>query len=155
MRPRLVAFVGGIGGLVAGGAATMAQLALWALAGEDVWRLFVVDTARAAQMLVGPAVAEASAWTVLAAATLVHLAVSMGYGVLFAALAARHPNVLGVTAGMLYGALVYAVNLHAFTLLWPWFEGSRGAPTFGAHLVFGVALALTLRRLRVAMAPRQ
>lgn len=152
MRAERVVVVGVVGGLVAGAAATVAQMALWALAGEDVWSLLVADTSRAARVLLGSAVSQSSPWRVLAAATLVHVAVSAGYGVLFTAATARHPDAIGVTTSAAYGALVYAINLHAFTLLWPWFVGSRGAATFAAHLAFGVALGVTLRGLRRAPA---
>jgi uncharacterized membrane protein YagU involved in acid resistance len=147
---KFLVFAGVIGGLVAGAAATIAQLALWALAGDDVWRLLVADTLRAARLLLGPAVEHASSVRILTAAALVHVAVSIGYGVPFAALAARFPSTLRLSMAAAYGALVYAVNLHGLTLLWPWFQDSRGAATFGAHLVFGIALMMTLRGLRVA-----
>jgi hypothetical protein len=147
---KFVVFAGVIGGLVAGFVATIAQLALWALAGDDVWRLLVADTLRAARLLLGPAVEQASPFLTLTAAALVHVAVSIGYGVAFAALAARFPFTLRLSMAAAYGALVYAVNLHGLTLVWAWFEGSRGAATFGAHLVFGIALVMTLRGLRVA-----
>ena len=44
--------------------------------------------------------------------------------------------------------VLYAVNLHGFTLLFPWFVAARGGITLTAHIVFGVAVMMTLRRMR-------
>lgn len=148
MQQKSVLIAGTAAGLVAGAVATAAQVALWALAGDDVWRLLVEDTARAARILLGISVVHAPWWAILYAASLVHVAVSVGYGVLFATAAARYPDVLGPATGAIYGALVYAVDLHAFAVIWPWFEGSRGTSAMGAHLAFGVTLAITLRWCR-------
>lgn len=142
---------GAIAGLVGGTVATIMQMGVWALQGEPAWLLLLRDARLAAAVLLGPAVLPPPAgwsWSVMAAATGVHLAVSLLYGVLLALMLGRDGALRAVIVGTCYGAAVYGVNLHAFTAIWPWFAASRGMAALVAHLAFGASAAGTLVVLR-------
>ena len=77
---------------------------------------------------------------VLLIATLIHFALSVTYALIPASLYDRMNAWLSPLAGALYGLVIYVINLHGFTALFPWFAVSRDGVTLLTHLVFGVAL---------------
>jgi hypothetical protein len=138
--------VGGLlGGLAASVTSTLAQLLLWALfeprgALDLLWR----DTRLAAAILLGPHVlppSTSSAAAAFAAASLVHLLLSLGFALAIAWLLPRLklPAWLG---GGLMGLLLYLGALHGATIFLPWFEEARGWITVLAHAVFGMTAAM-------------
>lgn len=137
--------IGGLlGGLAASITSTGAQLLLWASvesrgASDLLWR----DTRLAAAILLGPDVlppSTSNAAAAFAAAGLIHLSLSLAYGLAIAWLLPRlrWPAWL---AGALLGLLIYLVALHGATVVWPWFEQARGWITLVAHAVFGLTVA--------------
>lgn len=132
-------------GLAAGVVATAAQLALWALAGMPLLDTLFRDARLTAAVILGAGVLPPPStprWDVLLAATLIHFALSIAYALIPAALVGRLTTRTAFFGGALYGLTIYAVNLHGFTLLFPWFAISRNWVTLATHLVFGIALAL-------------
>lgn len=129
-------------GMVAGIAATVAQLALWWLAERPLLETLFRDARLTAALVMGTGVLPPPSTPradILIMATLIHFALSVAYALLPALLARR----LGrhwLVAGAVYGLAIYGVNLYGFTLVFPWFAVARDSATLVAHLVFGVAL---------------
>lgn len=139
-----------IGGIVAGVVSTLVQVILWLLFTDAFPAILWRDAGLTAAILFGPRAAERGAgesWPLVAAATLIHFGLSVIYGAVFCA-AARDRSRPGVVAtGLLLGAALYFVNLHGFTLIFPWMAAARGGITLAAHLAFGVSATLVGRWL--------
>lgn len=139
---------------VAGTLATIVQMLLWWIEGTPVFATLIRDARLTAAIVLGdPALKAdmASQWSILAWATFVHLLISVVYTVPAWPVGLRLAPPAATAVGMLYGGLIYAINLHGFTALFPWFDISRGWVTFIAHLVFGASLLATcsvLARIR-------
>jgi uncharacterized protein YndB with AHSA1/START domain len=131
-------------GIAAGTVATVAQMALWRLAAWPLREMLWRDTRLAAAIVMGRGVLpppETFDWTILGAASAVHTALSIVYGLVLAPLVMRLNLGLALAAGALFGLLLYGVNMYGFTAVFPWFEASRDWITMMAHLVFGITLA--------------
>ena len=85
---------------------------------------------------------------VVAVGMLVHFALSAVLGVIFALIAARLSLGRGalIALGAVFGLVVYVVNFHGLTAIFPWFAMARNWITILAHLIFGVVLAWWLAR---------
>ena len=129
-------------GMVAGIAATVAQLTLWWLAQRPLLETLLRDARLTAALVMGTGVLPPPSTPradILMMATLIHFTLSAGYALL-PALLARHLGRHWLVAGAVYGLAIYGINLYGFTLLFPWFAVARDSATLVAHLVFGVAL---------------
>lgn len=137
-----------VAGVFAGVAATAAQMLLWWMEATPVIETLLRDARLTAAIVMGRAVLApepAWRWDVLVAATGIHFALSLGYAAI-ALPAVRRLRTRGTLfAGAAFGLAIYIVNLHGFTLLFPWFEVARGWVTIFAHLVFGISLAWACR----------
>ena len=143
-------------GVVAGIAATVAQLVLWWLADIPLLETLFRDARLTAALLMGGAVLpppSTARWDILLAATLVHFGLSVAYALPPARLAGRLRTGTAVMLGAIYGLAIYAVNLYGFTLLFPWFAVARGWITLAAHVVFGIALVAGCRQPSITGAP--
>lgn len=78
---------------------------------------------------------------VFLAAMAVHLPLSLLYARILAAVIHPLGPEKALAAGAAFGAALYAVNYYGFTVVFPWFEASRGWITLTAHLAFGLAAA--------------
>lgn len=99
-----------------------------------------------AAIVLGPAVAQPPATFGLGIyliALVVHFALSVSFALPVVAIARRLPNSAASLAGLAYGVLLYLVNFHLFTYLFPWFAEARGLVTLFSHMVFGTAAAYT------------
>ena len=144
-----------IAGIAAGTLSTLAQVLLWAAAGEDAWTLLLHDARLTAAMLPGePAPSPRGGFDpgVMLAATGMHFALSVAYAALLLPIAKRLTFVPSLLVAMGFGAMLYFVNLYGFTYFFPWFTQARGGITLAAHLVFGVVVMLTYRWLGVGAA---
>lgn len=142
-------------GLIAGGGATLFQMALWWLAAVPVAEVFARDIRLTAAIVLGPAVLAGAAfppWHVVLLAALIHVLLSCAYGVLLAPWIGRLPAARALAAGAFGGLALYAVNLYGFTALFPWFAVARDWITAVTHLAFGVALAGACLLLRAGRA---
>lgn len=141
-------------GLLAGGFATAVQIALWGLTSHPLLPTLMRDTQLAAAILLGPSVlppAPGMSMRILLAATAIHLALSIVYGMLIAELTSRMHGALSLLASMAAGLGIFAVNMYGFTAIFPWFRISRDWITAMAHLAFGLSAALTYRRFAKRM----
>ena len=134
--------------IVAGVVSTLVQVALWILDGEALPGILLRDARLAAAIVMGPSVlqpAHAFDARVMLVATAVHFALSIAFAAALSALVARGSTTQAIARGTAFGALLYVVNLHVMTLPFPWFDVSRGAITFAAHIAFGASAAAALR----------
>jgi hypothetical protein len=139
IEPRILLTVG----IGAGILATVAEMALWPLAGMPVLETLSRDARLTAALLMGPGVLpppSTAEWDILLVAALIHFALSVLYAVLPALLAPRLAAGPAVVGGAAYGLGIYVINLHGLTALFPWFSAARDGVTLVAHLVFGMAL---------------
>lgn len=137
-----------LAGMVAGTVATLAQLLLWWLASVPLPDVLYRDTRLAAAMVLPHDIIaldqlfrppSVGVWL---AATLVHFALSVLYAAGFIWLAERLR--IGASwllpAGIVFGLLLYGINMYGFTALMPWFFLARDTITMAAHAVFGLSL---------------
>ena len=142
-------------GIAAGTFSTLAQMLLWAAAGEDAWTLLLRDAGLTAALLPGQAAPAPSVGFdtgIMLAATGIHFALSIAYAALLLPVAKRLGLMASLSAGAGFGVALYLVNLYGFTFIFPWFAQARGGITLAAHLVFGVAVMLTYCWLGVSAA---
>ena len=141
-------------GLVAGTIATAVQLLLWDAAGADAMALLWRDSRLTAALVLGTHVLTPSSGddgAVLLAATVIHVGLSVLFAALLFPFADRWSSAVAMLAGAAFGALLYVLNLHVLTGLFPWFTVARGAIALAAHLAFGISAMFVLgMRLPVA-----
>jgi hypothetical protein len=136
----------------AAGALLMVLELIWAatVGGEGPWRISNLVAA----ITLGPATAQSSAFSVgvVGVALITHYVLGIVFGLVLAWLIGvfhRESSLMSVeTIGTTFGALLYLLNFHGMSALFPWIAELRGWSTFIAHLVFGLAAALLYWRLR-------
>ncbi len=137
-------------GIVAGAAATVAQVLLWLVFTADFPAVLWRDARLTAALVMGsrvlppPATFDAVVWLVAAA---IHLALSIFYAALLGYLAARLGGMRALVAGAVFGIALYVINLYGFTALFPWFIQARGWIAAAAHIAFGVTGVAVYRYL--------
>lgn len=138
-----------LAGIAAAGVSTAVQLALWVAFTDALPGVLWRDARLAAALVMGTGVLappETFDAGIVGVATAVHCALSLVYAYALCAVIARWPTGRSLAAGALSGALLYAVNMHGFATLMPWFDVARGGITFAAHVAFGVSAAAVYRR---------
>jgi hypothetical protein len=138
------AVVVALAGVAAGVMATFAQLLLWLVSGEDPLALLLRDSRLTAALVMGETVLPPPVsfdLVVMLVATAIHFLLSVVYAAMLLPL--RRSNLeRSLLIGAGFGATLYAVNLHGFTLLFPWFIAARGGITLTAHLMFAMTVVL-------------
>jgi hypothetical protein len=136
-----------LAGIVAGVVATVFQVGCWWLAGEPAAALLFRDARLTAAIVMDPRVLPPPSsfdGSIFAVATLVHFALSIAYGLVLCAVLSLAGERLGrlwrLIAGAAFGLILYAVNMHGFTVAFPWFAVARGGITLTTHAVFGMAV---------------
>ncbi|NTX25565.1 sodium:proline symporter [Burkholderia pyrrocinia] len=130
---------------------TVIELLLWSIVGDDAIRNLFRDARLTAAIVMGRGVLGPSAGfdpLVMGVATLVHAALSLAYAALLAKVVRNMSLGAALLAGGAFGLVLYGVNLHAFTAIFPWFIPVRGVITLVAHLVFGITAAAVYRLAR-------
>ncbi|MGE0707354.1 MAG: hypothetical protein AB7N76_04610 [Planctomycetota bacterium] len=111
-----------------------------------------VPLRRIAAILLGPEAltppSEASA-VILALALLVHFTLSVSYAAIGGYLVHKVPTTSAVIAGCGLGAVLYVLNLHVLTYVFPFFADARGWAAAFDHVVFGGVAALCYKALQV------
>jgi hypothetical protein len=114
-------------------------LASW-WAGEPPWR----TGSLIASLVLGGDVVQTSKLfdpKVTGTAALVHFGLSIVLACLIAPALARLRMMGAIVTGVLYGALLYVLNLHVIAPLFlPWMTELSGAITLVSHLLFGLVL---------------
>lgn len=148
IRPGSPLIQAALAGVLAGTLATAAQMLLWWLGATPVVDTLLRDARLTAALLLGPSALAAEPvwrWDVLLAATLIHFTLSFIYAAIALPFARPLAMAHALLAGAAFGLAIYAVNLHGFTLLFPWFAVARGWATLIAHGVFGATLGWACR----------
>lgn len=124
-------------------------MAVWLvarLAGDSLW----AQARRTAALILGPGVLPPPATyepAIVLAAMVVHAFLSAVFALPLADAVYRLERRAAMPLGALYGGVLYALNFHAFTLLFPWFAADRGGTVLVAHLLYGLAVAFFYDRL--------
>ena len=132
-----------IGGFVAGAVFLIIELFAMRVAGRSLW----VPLRMIAAIAMGRDALQAapSAPGVVVVALVTHLVLSILFAVILAAIMA--PFRLGASVGLaslvgvVFGVLLYVINFHGMTYLFPWFADARGWATFLNHVLFGLVAA--------------
>ena len=107
-----------------------------------------------AAILLGPGVLEGPerGGSILAAAFVVHFALSLVYGLVIAALIRQRSAGEGIAIGIAFGLAVWVLNYFVVApSAFPWFVPMRAAPmTPALHAVFGLAAAGAYLALRTS-----
>ena len=146
-----------VAGFGAGGVLMLLELA-WAafITGDDPWQ----TSRMIAAMAMGADTLQPAGYsmTVLVVALLVHYALGVVFGVLLAAIMAPFKldssSAMALTAGGVFGLLLYVLNFYGMTGVYTWFVELRGWPTAIAHVVFGMAAAYIYLKLERPSRPR-
>ena len=155
---RLLAIM--VAALVAGSVSTLVQVVLW-VAFADAWpELLARDARLAAALVLGPGVLPppfSFETASMLAATAVHGVLSLAYAAVLALLVSSRSRAAAWLIGATFGVVLYVVNMHGFTMLFPWFTAARGWITVVAHVAFGISGALAYheaaRRLAAQSVP--
>ncbi|NGZ86103.1 hypothetical protein [Duganella aceris] len=146
-----------VAGFGAGGVLMLLELAWSAfIAGGDPW----LTSRLIAAMAMSGEVLQTSGYslTVLVVALLVHYALGVVFGVLLAAIMAPFnldsSSAMALTAGALFGLLLYVLNFYGMTGVYVWFVELRSWPTAIAHVIFGMAAAFIYLKLERPARPR-
>jgi hypothetical protein len=138
-----------LAGIVAGVVATVVEIALWWASSQPMPESFFRDARLTAAIVIGREVLPPPATfdgRVMLIATLVHFALSIGYGLTLSILISRLGTRLSLIAGAAFGLSLYAINMYGFTFVFPWFVQARGWITATTHVVFGMVAAVAYRR---------
>ncbi len=104
------------------------QIILWSIFTDALPAILFRDARFTAAIVLGPGVLPPPASfdrRILLIATLVHFALSIAYGLILARLIAGLRTPSSLLAGAAFGLGLYAVNMYAFTAVFPWFASSR------------------------------
>jgi hypothetical protein len=144
--------VGLVSGLAAGAVLMVLDL-LWSVVVESggPWR----TSHMIAPIFTGADAAQLTeykfSWGVVAIALAVHYALGMLFGLVLAAvMTPLHLDVTpakAIVAGIVAGAILYVVNFHLLTQMFPWLAELRGWPSIAANLLFGATAALLYCKL--------
>jgi hypothetical protein len=110
-------------------------------------------TRMVAALMMGTDVLDAVGYSpgVVAAALLVHYLLGTAFGVVLAAIIAPFrldsSTAMALSAGALFGVLLYAFDFLVLAATFPWFAPLRGWPTLAAHVVFGMTAAFIYLKL--------
>ena len=137
-------------GIVAGTVATAAQVILWWTFTDDLPEIFFRDARLTSAILLGQSVLPPPATSdrmVILVAGLIHVLLSMAYGLALACVISRLTRRTALLAGCVFGLILYAVNMHIVTNVYPWFSAARDWITVVTHVIFGISLAAIYKAL--------
>ncbi len=85
---------------------------------------------------------------VLMAALVVHLPISILFGIVTAFIIDKMSFVAALIVGAVLGLILYVIGFYLMTAVWPWFANGRTWVTIFAHLVFGLVAAWAYFKIR-------
>jgi hypothetical protein len=112
----------------------------WALRETSPWTLARMTAA----IVLGPGTlspSETFSAGVVLVAILVHLVLSIVYGMFLALVLPTTDRMWGVLIGAFYGLALYYVNFYGFNAFSPWFMDQRDWLSIASHFAFGAVLA--------------
>lgn len=140
-----------VSGFLAGAVLMVLELC-WAtgVSGTGTWTM----SHMVAALIMGPSVLEPSGFDVhvVTSALVVHYALGILFGMVFAALLASFrldsSAITVLAAGAVFGVMIYLFDFYGMGRLFPWFANMRGAEALMAHVIFGIVTAATYWKLR-------
>lgn len=138
--PKLDLKAAALAGLVAGVVFMMMEMALVAATTGSPWGppRMIAAIVMGEGVLPPPATFDL---TVMMAAMVVHLGLSIALGVTWALLAGRFAGGMALVLGAVFGLIAYVFFFYGWTTVFPWFAMARGWIGIVSHVVFGVVLA--------------
>lgn len=137
-------------GVIAGIVATVAQVILWwAFTDELPWILYR-DARLTAAVVMGTAVLPPPSTfdlKVMMVATGIHTGLSVVYSLILVFAIHRLPMQGALLAGLVFGLILYVVNMYGMTVMFPWFSQVRDWITVAAHVLFGISVAAVYKIL--------
>jgi uncharacterized membrane protein YagU involved in acid resistance len=137
-------------GIAAGILSTIVQIVLWFVFTDALPAILFRDARFTAAIVMGRGALsplETFDVQVMLVATLVHFALSVAYGLILSRLIARLRTTSSLLVGAVFGLCLYIVNMHGFTIFFPWFDATRDWITVVAHVIFGVTAAAAYKAL--------
>ncbi len=133
-----------LAGLIAAVVFMMMEMALVAATGGSPWGppRMIAAMVLGKEALPPPATFDPM---IMMVAMGIHGVLSVLLALLFVLAASRLNLVLSLVLGAVFGLVIYLVNFHGFTALFPWFAMARGAVSIMSHIMFGVVLALAYK----------
>jgi hypothetical protein len=74
---------------------------------------------------------------------IMHFVLSLTYALIFSFIAKGRSMRADALLGAAFGLVLYVVNFHGFTALFPWFTAMRGVPMAIMQVVYGAVLGAT------------
>jgi hypothetical protein len=139
-----------LAGIAAGIVSTLIQMLLWLIFTDGLPAILYRDARLTAAVVLGISVLPPPATfdaMVMLVATFIHFSLSVIYAALLASIAAFLKSVPAFLLGIGFGGMLYLVNLYGFTMIFPWFDQTRGWITLIAHGVFGLTAILVYQGL--------
>jgi len=128
----------------------MAQIILWWAFADSLSGIMFRDARLAAAIILGQEILPmqvAFDWTAMIVATMIHFSLSVLYSMILAAFIVRRDLGVSIFMGIVFGFILFGVNMYGFTLIFPWFDEARDWITLVAHVVFGMVAASMYRIL--------
>lgn len=133
-------------GLIAGLAFLAIEMAMLMMMGQSPWgpprMMGAIVLGR--DVLPPPATFDMSA---VAAAMMVHFPLSILYAFVLALALERLSLWPALLAGALFGLAIYFINFYGFTAWFPWFADARGLGSIAGHVLYGLVLAFSYKKL--------
>lgn len=135
-----------IAGLVAGVVFLIVAMAWTQATVGSAWIVprFVASLVLGPGILPPPATFDATA---LIVGLLVHLILSVLFGVLIAAVVHRWGMLVAALIGAVIGVTLYFINLYGLSLLTPWIIPYRGTALLVVHMLYGLILGVIYEAL--------
>lgn len=140
-------------GLVAGVVATIAQIVLWWTFTDDLPTILYRDARLTAAILMGPGVLPPPSTfdlKIMIVATVIHVGLSIVYSLILVLAIHRLGMILALFWGLVFGLILYVINMYCITAVFPWFAAVRDWITIAAHAVFGVSVAAAYKVMRIS-----
>ena len=137
-------------GIIAGVVATVAQIVLWWAFTDDLPHILYRDARLTAAILMGPSVLPPPSTfdlEIMIVATVIHFGLSVAYGLILGLAIHRLSMRPALFSGLVFGLILYVVNMYGITEIFPWFSAVRDWITIIAHVVFGVSVAAAYKVL--------
>jgi hypothetical protein len=128
-------------GVAAGILATMAQIILWWAIADSLPGVMFRDARLAAAIILGQEILPMTAdfdWLAMFVATMVHFSLSVVYSTILALLIAPFNMAVSILIGIVFGFILFGVNMYGFTIIFPWFVEARDWNTLVAHIVLSM-----------------
>ena len=124
---------------------------VWALKGESPWGPphMMAAMVMGERVLPPPGIWAPFGMTIIMVAMMVHIVLSMVYGLIGAWIVHRFDLGIALLTGAVYGFALYVLNfLIIAPVMFPWFGMARGGISIFSHVMFGAILTAAYIGLR-------